>query len=188
MPCCTAYCVLRSVLYCTVETSLEEVPGPCTCCTGTPYNTAIPVQQYSNTVRPYGVLYANKEDGFLTTIMRTNTVLLGRTPYSPPKHSVCHFSHRSFTGDHASQLPVDGSSQGDHPLQLPRVDDYFHEAMGGLSRYVPRAVLTDLEPQQWMRFAVDHAAVSSARDVLQYGNAPRVQDPRKEYPGRIVVS
>jgi hypothetical protein len=83
---------------------------------------------------------------------------------------------------------VDGSSQGDHPLQLPRVDDYFHEAMGGLSRYVPRAVLTDLEPQQWMRFAVDHAAVSSARDVLQYGNAPRVQDPRKEYPGRIVVS
>lgn len=38
----------------------------------------------------------------------------------------------------------DGSYQGDNPLQLTRVGCYFHEGMGG--RYVPRAVLTDLEP------------------------------------------
>ena len=38
----------------------------------------------------------------------------------------------------------DGSYKGDNPLQLGRIDVYFHEGMEG--RYVPRAVLTDLEP------------------------------------------
>lgn len=38
----------------------------------------------------------------------------------------------------------DGTYQGDNDLQLQRIDVYFHEGMGG--RYVPRAVLTDLEP------------------------------------------
>ena len=38
----------------------------------------------------------------------------------------------------------DGTYGGDNELQLQRIDVYFHEGMGG--RYVPRAVLTDLEP------------------------------------------
>jgi len=38
----------------------------------------------------------------------------------------------------------DGSYEGDNDLQLQRIDVYFHEGMEG--RYVPRAVLTDLEP------------------------------------------
>jgi tubulin beta len=38
----------------------------------------------------------------------------------------------------------DGSYYGDNELQTKRIDVYFHEAMAG--RYVPRAVLTDLEP------------------------------------------
>ena len=41
-------------------------------------------------------------------------------------------------------IAVDGSYKGDNPLQLERIDVYFHEGMEG--RYVPRAVLTDLEP------------------------------------------
>jgi tubulin beta len=38
----------------------------------------------------------------------------------------------------------DGTYIGDNPNQLKRADVYFHEGMEG--RYVPRAVLTDLEP------------------------------------------
>ncbi|GAX17324.1 tubulin beta [Fistulifera solaris] len=38
----------------------------------------------------------------------------------------------------------DGSYHGDNENQLKRIDVYFHEGMEG--RYVPRAVLTDLEP------------------------------------------
>jgi len=38
----------------------------------------------------------------------------------------------------------DGSYHGDNPQQLHRIDVYYHEGMEG--RYVPRAVLTDLEP------------------------------------------
>lgn len=38
----------------------------------------------------------------------------------------------------------DGTYHGDNPLQLQRINVYFHEGMEG--RYVPRAVLTDLEP------------------------------------------
>ena len=38
----------------------------------------------------------------------------------------------------------DGSYHGDNMNQLKRIDVYFHEGMEG--RYVPRAVLTDLEP------------------------------------------
>ena len=41
-------------------------------------------------------------------------------------------------------IALDGSYKGDNPLQLGRIDVYFHEGMEG--RYVPRAVLTDLEP------------------------------------------
>ena len=38
----------------------------------------------------------------------------------------------------------EGMYEGDNDLQLARVNVYYNEAMGG--RYVPRAVLTDLEP------------------------------------------
>ena len=37
-----------------------------------------------------------------------------------------------------------GTYQGDSDLQLERINVYFNEATGG--RYVPRAVLMDLEP------------------------------------------
>ena len=38
----------------------------------------------------------------------------------------------------------EGTYEGDNDLQLARVNVYYSEAQGG--RYVPRAVLTDLEP------------------------------------------
>ena len=38
----------------------------------------------------------------------------------------------------------DGTYAGDNDNQLQRINVYFHEGQGG--RYVPRAVLTDLEP------------------------------------------
>merc|ERR1712127_792263 len=41
-------------------------------------------------------------------------------------------------------INTDGSYGGDNPIQLERINVYFNEGMGG--RYVPRAVLTDLEP------------------------------------------
>nr|CAD2167830.1 unnamed protein product [Meloidogyne enterolobii] len=41
-------------------------------------------------------------------------------------------------------IQPDGSYQGDSPLQLERMDVYYNEAYGG--KYVPRAVLVDLEP------------------------------------------
>eukprot|EP00555_Chaetoceros_dichaeta_P007458 CAMPEP_0198275772 /NCGR_PEP_ID=MMETSP1447-20131203/64951_1 /TAXON_ID=420782 /ORGANISM="Chaetoceros dichaeta, Strain CCMP1751" /LENGTH=454 /DNA_ID=CAMNT_0043970669 /DNA_START=116 /DNA_END=1479 /DNA_ORIENTATION=+ len=41
-------------------------------------------------------------------------------------------------------INVDGAYEGDNRLQLERINVYFNEGMGG--RYVPRAVLTDLEP------------------------------------------
>ena len=37
-----------------------------------------------------------------------------------------------------------GTYEGDNPLQLERINVYFNEGQGG--RYVPRAVITDLEP------------------------------------------
>ena len=37
-----------------------------------------------------------------------------------------------------------GTYQGDSDLQLERINVYFNEATGG--RYVPRAILMDLEP------------------------------------------
>jgi len=37
-----------------------------------------------------------------------------------------------------------GAYEGDNPLQLERINVYFNEGQGG--RYVPRAILTDLEP------------------------------------------
>merc|ERR1712226_694446 len=41
-------------------------------------------------------------------------------------------------------ININGGYEGDNPLQLERINVYFNEGMGG--RYVPRAVLTDLEP------------------------------------------
>jgi len=47
-----------------------------------------------------------------------------------------------MSGEHGVQ--PDGSFAGTSDVQLERINVYFSEAMGG--RYVPRAVLTDLEP------------------------------------------
>ena len=41
-------------------------------------------------------------------------------------------------------IPLSGTYHGDSDLQLERINVYFNEATGG--RYVPRAVLMDLEP------------------------------------------
>ena len=43
-----------------------------------------------------------------------------------------------------------GTYHGDSDLQLERINVYFNEATGG--RYVPRAVLMDLEPGGVMCF------------------------------------
>jgi len=48
----------------------------------------------------------------------------------------------SMAAEHG--ISVDGGYEGDNSLQLERINVYFNEGMGG--RYVPRAVLTDLEP------------------------------------------
>jgi hypothetical protein len=37
-----------------------------------------------------------------------------------------------------------GNYHGDNDLQLERINVYYNEAMGG--KYVPRAILVDLEP------------------------------------------
>ena len=47
-----------------------------------------------------------------------------------------------MTAEHG--LNTTGAYVGDNPLQLERINVYFHQAANG--RYVPRAVLTDLEP------------------------------------------
>jgi tubulin beta len=48
----------------------------------------------------------------------------------------------NMAGEHG--ITEVGAYTGDNPLQLERINVYFNEGMGG--RYVPRAVLTDLEP------------------------------------------
>jgi len=48
----------------------------------------------------------------------------------------------TMTAEHG--LSTTGAYVGDNPLQLERINVYFHQAAQG--RYVPRAVLTDLEP------------------------------------------
>ena len=49
-----------------------------------------------------------------------------------------HYDHTSIIGF------ITGSYNGDSDLQLERINVYFNEATGG--RYVPRAILMDLEP------------------------------------------
>ena len=44
-----------------------------------------------------------------------------------------------------------GTYHGDSDLQLERINVYFNEATGG--RYVPRAVLMDLEPGKTNNFS-----------------------------------
>ena len=41
-------------------------------------------------------------------------------------------------------INVDDAYEGENSLQLERINVYFNEGMG--RRYVPRAVLTDLDP------------------------------------------
>ncbi len=55
-------------------------------------------------------------------------------------------------------ITPEGSYEGDDPLQLERINVYYNEGQGG--RYVPRAVLTDLEPGTMMRFVEENMAHS----------------------------
>ena len=48
-----------------------------------------------------------------------------------------------FSGEEHGIDPL-GSYHGDNDMQLERINVYFNEGQGG--RYVPRAVLMDLEP------------------------------------------
>jgi tubulin beta len=52
------------------------------------------------------------------------------------------FSLQTMAAEHG--ISPSGAYEGDNPLQLERINVYFNEGQGG--RYVPRAVLTDLEP------------------------------------------
>ncbi|KAK1339664.1 hypothetical protein QTO34_018218 [Cnephaeus nilssonii] len=54
-----------------------------------------------------------------------------------------------------------GSYHGDSDLQLERINVYYNEATG--NKYVPRAILVDLEPARWTRSGLDHSARSSGR-------------------------
>ncbi|KAK1339662.1 hypothetical protein QTO34_018216 [Cnephaeus nilssonii] len=54
-----------------------------------------------------------------------------------------------------------GSYHGDSELQLERINVYYNEAAG--NKYVPRAILVDLEPARWTRSGLDHSARSSGR-------------------------
>ena len=47
-----------------------------------------------------------------------------------------------ISGEHG--IDATGNYSGDSDLQLERIDVYYNEATGG--KYVPRAVLVDLEP------------------------------------------
>ena len=58
-----------------------------------------------------------------------------------------HHRHTSLFPSHSSPIVaiiIAGTYHGDSDLQLERINVYFNEATGG--RYVPRAVLMDLEP------------------------------------------
>jgi hypothetical protein len=53
-----------------------------------------------------------------------------------------YYTEQIMSAEHG--IRGDGTYQGDNDLQLQRINVYFHEGMEG--RYVPRAILTDLEP------------------------------------------
>merc|ERR1712198_771237 len=57
-----------------------------------------------------------------------------------------------------------GTYHGDSDLQLERINVYYNEASGG--KYVPRAVLVDLEPGTMTLSAPDPSARSSGRTTL----------------------
>ena len=61
----------------------------------------------------------------------------------PGRLSVTLFQFWEVISDEHGIDPT-GSYQGDSDLQLERINVYYNEATGG--KYVPRAVLVDLEP------------------------------------------
>lgn len=61
------------------------------------------------------------------------------------KHALYSTGHISPHSIDSSPLHfITGTYHGDSDLQLERINVYFNEATGG--RYVPRAILMDLEP------------------------------------------
>ena len=59
-----------------------------------------------------------------------------------------------------------GTYHGDSDLQLERINVYFNEATGG--RYVPRAVLMDLEPGTILFESLMMYLVSMSLGLLTY--------------------
>uniref|UniRef100_F1LH51 Tubulin beta-1 chain n=1 Tax=Ascaris suum TaxID=6253 RepID=F1LH51_ASCSU len=66
-------------------------------------------------------------------------------------------------------IQPDGSYKGDSDLQLERINVYYNEASGG--KYVPRAILVDLEPG----FPAD--ALAWWRHRIWHGNVAYFEDP-----------
>uniref|UniRef100_A0A8I5YP08 Tubulin/FtsZ GTPase domain-containing protein n=1 Tax=Pongo abelii TaxID=9601 RepID=A0A8I5YP08_PONAB len=78
-----------------------------------------------------------------------------------------------------------GTYQGDSDLQLERINVYYNEASGG--RYVPRAVLVDLEPGTMdsvrsgpfgQVFRPDNFIFVTGCTVLQVSVGPETTGPR----------
>ena len=63
-----------------------------------------------------------------------------------------------------------GTYHGDSDLQLERINVYFNEATGG--RYVPRAILMDLEPGEllniWTVFLNDSVSLSEKENLFRH--------------------
>ena len=68
-----------------------------------------------------------------------------------------------------------GTYHGDSDLQLERINVYFNEATGG--RYVPRAILMDLEPGTMDSVRAAPTISCSAR-LVPVTTGPRVTTPR----------
>merc|ERR1711968_329907 len=74
-----------------------------------------------------------------------------------------------------------GTYHGDSDLQLERINVYFNEATGG--RYVPRAVLMDLEPGTMDSVRSAPTARSSVRTTSCSASlAPATTGPRDTTP------
>lgn len=73
----------------------------------------------------------------------------------------------TLTQEHG--IDANGHYKGNEDLQLDRIDVYFNEAAGG--RYVPRAVLVDLEPGTMDAVRSSHQSKLFKPDNMVYGQS-----------------
>ena len=71
-------------------------------------------------------------------------------------------------------IDATGSYNGDSDLQLERIDVYYNEAVGG--KYVPRAVLVDLEPGTMDSVRSGPFGQLFRPDNFVFGKCPRITD------------